>query len=229
MKKVILLFLFIVFWSCQVPIGNQVEKETLIKEVTKNDPTMTIIDQKFYPVDQPLVIKFKKFIPKGSLFAGQGNGFKDVPPGQVQTDKQNGKRYWENSYTLTSELETFDLSSILGGNQKAYKIRVYCVITDYGLPENCPGATGGINSPAIIHFSTPGSTLLPVTLLQRYNDSYYNWVDVITNEDQEINAQIDITVPYDAITDNANPGVHNFQWIEIELRVYARGEEVIFY
>ena len=112
MKKVILLFIFIVFWSCQVPVGNQVEKET-IKEVTKNDPTMTIIDKKFYPVDQSIVIKFKKFLPKGSLYAGQGNGYKNVPPGQVQTDKQNGKRYWENCYTLTSEIETFDLSSIL--------------------------------------------------------------------------------------------------------------------
>ena len=114
-------------------------------------------------------------------------------------------------------------------NHKAYKIRVYCVITDYGIPENCPGAKGGIDTPAIIHFSTPGSDLTPQTLTQRYNDPYYNWIDVITNEDQQINAQVDITAPYDAITDLANPGVHNPQWIEIELRVYAKGEEVTFF
>jgi len=227
MKKLLLFILFFILCCCQNPIINKTEKEILIKEITKKD-NMTIVDKKFYPIEEPLVIKFKKFLPKGSLYAGQGNGYKDVPLEQVQTDKQNGKRYWENSYTLTSDIETFDLSSILGGNHKAYKIRVYCVITDYGLVENYSNAIGGIDTPAVIHFSTPGSNLTPSTLTQRYNDTYYNWVDIITNEDQEINACIDITEPYDAITDNANPGVHVYKWIEIELRVYAKGEEVTF-
>jgi hypothetical protein len=228
MKKLIILFILLIFWSCQTPIGNQPEKETIIKEITKNDPNMTIVDKKFYPEDQPLAIKFKKLLPKGSLYAGQGNGYKDVPPSQVGSDKQNGKRYWENSFTLTSDVETFDLSSILRGNGKAYKIRVYCVITDYGLVENAPGQTGGIDTPAVIRFSTPGSNLSPITLTQKYNDPYYNWVDITTDEDQEIDAQVDITAPYDAITDLANSGVHIYKWIEIELRVYAIGEEITF-
>jgi hypothetical protein len=228
LRKLIILFILLIFWSCQTPIGKQPEKETTIKEITKNDPSMTVVDKKFYPEDQPMVIKLKKLLPQGSLFAGQGNGWKDVPPGQVQTDKQKGKRYWENSFTVTSGIETFDLSSILGGNHKAYKIRVYCMITDYGLVENAPGKTGGIDTPAVIRFSTPGSNLAPQTLTQRYNDPYYNWIDVITNEAQEIDAQVDITAPYDEITDAANPGVHVYKWIEIELRVYAVGEEITF-
>lgn len=229
MKKLILLFALLLFWSCQTPIDNKtIEKETIIKEATEKDSTMTVIDKKFYPVNQPIVIKLRKYLPQGSLYAGQGNGWKNVDPAKVITDKQNGKRYWENSFTLTSDVETFDLSSILGGNHKAYKIRVYCIITDYGLVENCPGKTGGIDTPATIRFSTPGSNLAPQTLTQMYNDPYYNWIDVITNEDQEINAQVDITAPYDEVTDLANPDVHVYKWIDIELRVYAKGEEIEF-
>jgi len=217
MKKLFLLLFFIIFWSCSQNPEKTIEKQTLIKSVPDY---ATIIDKKIYPADISFSQMMEKFLPKGSLYAGMGNGYVNVDASQVAQDKLNGKFYWENSHAVDPTTTILDLSSKVGGH-KVCIVRLYIKIIDYGRLVGITGYPDGSSTPATMKFTTPDAGFVPITLTQR-NGELYSFVDVITNSDGEVNVEFDITNPYDAITEAADPGVHLYQWIQAGIWVYAK-------
>jgi hypothetical protein len=196
------------------------EKTTTIKEIPSTAANVSIINKKVYPVNEPIVKIIQKYLPKGSLYAGKGNGYVDVPDLQVIQDKKDGILYWETSYTLDKNTTLLDLSDTIGKN-KSYIVRLYVKIIDYGKLVNCTGYSDGKTTNAVLRFSTPGTSFTPIVLNQRYENTY-SCVDIITDSKGCINVQFDTTSPYDAISEAADPGVHIYQWIKCQLWVYAK-------
>jgi hypothetical protein len=221
MKQFLLILVFMIFCSCSQESGTNTEtKETIIKEIPADAANVTIINKRVYPLETPLVEKINKFLPKGSLYAGVGNGYVNVNAAQVAQDKINGKLYWENSFTVDSTTQSLDLHSIVGNNKIAM-VRLYIKITDYGKLENCSGYSDGIGTAYKIIVSTPGSNFIPQTLTQFYGNQY-SCIDVITDSTGKINIKFDVTDPYDAITEATDPGVHIYKWIQGEIWVYCK-------
>jgi hypothetical protein len=217
MKNLLFYVMIIIalFFSCTV----EPEKGSTIREIIteKDNSTQSgysLVDTKVYP-NQATVFQFN--LPKfsTSAFAGNGNGYVDVDATTKHNNYIEGIFYYDNSINSNDPLyqdiwQTLDLSANLSSGN--HRVTMYIKIIETGVD--------GAEEQAIFKFRNPTNNFASKTISQKIGDTIIYSAEVTTDENGCIEWCYAGSNPFDAITVNANPGVHIYKWIKAEIWLY---------
>lgn len=209
----ILFFVFILFliFGCtgQVQTPDQ-EKQTIIEKLTGTGVTK-FVNTQIYPVLPENQFSIHKSIATGDpsdieIAGSTGpNGYIDLQPQAVQNDLEQANFYYNNSFSNDGEIHILDIGNITNNNQAF--VAIDCIWVSGGANANTAQIAiraAGSNyqwQNASINKNGLTTQIKELTSL----DGKFEWKQLTTN-------------PYDAITKDANPGVHDYQYATIQLK-----------
>jgi hypothetical protein len=221
MKKLILLLMVFVLLGCSNPATG--EKETVIKENSNSNivSAYTYLNKIVYPLSKSLTMKEKllngvKKLNFGELaYAGNGNGYVSVGAAKKANDLVAGVFYFDNSINSDDVLyhnvwRTLDLSNKIG--KKVCHITMYIRVIAAG--------AGGLDEYAIVKFRSPDAILEPKTCSQKYGDTIFRAVEVISDTDGCIQWTYAGNNAQNKKTEMAEPDYNDIEELTLEIVIY---------
>jgi hypothetical protein len=225
MKNLFILFVMVfLLFSCAVDGGTP---ETVIEKIiTEKDNSSALsyklLDTKVYP-QTTTAFRFNLPSFSTSAFAGNGNGYVDVDATTKHDNFIAGIFYYDNSVNSSDPLyqdiwRTLDLTANLSSGN--HRVTMYIKILETG--------EDGSDEQAIFKFRNPTNGFAPKVISQKIGDTIIYSAEVTTDENCCIEWCYAGSNPYDAITDNANPGVHVYKWIKAEIWLYESWKSDVY-
>jgi len=204
MKKIFsLLFVLCLLVACTMPTPQVINGKDGKNGQDGTSTSNTIyVNKQIYPnvsINKSIMMSIENSDPAASEIPGStgGNGYLDIYPADISANFSDGWLYWNNSYAADSTLHVLDLSSLTNGQQAL-------VYIDFSWLDGNQNIFGNFQ-------------------LRPYN-SGYQWTQVqsaygqsmllpvLTDATGKIEWKSNCTYPFDAITKDATPGYHAYQY-----------------